>query len=329
MSAQPALADRPLSAGAPPTGPLLAIVGPTATGKSDLAVEIARLVGGEVVNADASQLYRGLDIGTAKIRPEQRRGVPHHLFDVLDPAQDASVSAYQSAARVAIAEIADRGALPILAGGSGLYVSAVLDPLVFPGTDPVIRARLEAELERTGAPALHARLAEVDPAAAAAIGVGNGRRVVRALEVVELTGAPFTANLPAPGARPAGVGVLVLDADPAVLDRRIAARVEAMWAAGLVEEVRGLLAAGLREGRTAARALGYAQVLRLLDGDVTDAQARADTIRATRRFSRRQRSWFRREATALRCDAAAPGLSGEIVEFARQLQTARRRMLTP
>lgn len=291
-------AVEPRPAPPPPVGPLLAVVGPTATGKSDLAVAVAAAVGGEIVNADASQLYRGMDIGTAKTPPADRRGVPHHLLDVLDVTDEASVAEYQRRARTAIAEIAARGRLPILVGGSGLYVSAVLDPLDFPGTDADLRARLEAELAERGPEALHARLAVSDPAAAAAILPANGRRVVRALEVGELTGAPFAASLPAPAERPGAVRVLVLDVEPDRLDARIAARVQSMWAAGLVAEVASL-APRLRAGRTARRALGYAQVLRFLDGETDEATAREDTVRATRRFARRQRAWFRREDTAV------------------------------
>jgi tRNA dimethylallyltransferase len=286
----------------PPTGPLLCIVGPTATGKSELAVTVAEQVGGEVVNADASQLYRGMDIGTAKLPAADRRGVAHHLLDVLDVTDEASVAAYQRAARTAIAGIVGRGRLPVLVGGSGLYVSAVLDPLVFPGTDPAVRSRLDSELAAAGPAALHARLAVLDPAAAGSILPGNGRRIVRALEVIELTGKPFVASLPAAERRPPGVAVLRTEDEPGALDARIAERVDAMWAAGFVAEVRALLPAGLREGRTASRALGYAQVLDLLDGVVeSEAVARADTVRATRRFARRQRSWFARDHTAGRC----------------------------
>lgn len=302
--------------GGPPGGPLLCIVGPTATGKSDLAVTVAEAVGGEIVNADASQLYQGMDIGTAKLPAPRRRGVPHHLLDVLEITEDASVAAYQRSARSAVADIAARGRLPILVGGSGLYVSAVLDPLVFPGTDPVIRSRLEADLEADGPGVLHARLSRVDPAAAAVILPGNGRRIVRALEVVELTGGPFAASLPAADRRGPGVSVLRTEDAPATLDDRITARVEEMFARGLVREVRGLVDRGLRAGRTASRALGYAQVLQLLDGTLDEARARADTVRATRRFARRQRSWFAREATATPCPVG-PGMAGIAVLAAR------------
>lgn len=291
---------------------VVAVVGPTATGKSDLALDLAEALAdrgrpGEVVNADASQLYRGMDVGTAKVQLDQRRGVPHHQLDVLDVTEEASVAVYQRHARADLAAVAARGGTPLLVGGSGLYVRAVLDELDLPGTDPAVRARLEAEAADVGPAALHARLAAVDPAAASAILPGNVRRVVRALEVVEITGRPFTATLPT--GRPAMPSVRIgLTAARPVLDERIAARVDAMWASGLVDEVRRLEAAGLRRGRTASRAVGYAQVLDLLDGRLTDSQARADTVRATRRLARRQERWFARDQRVVWLDAAAPDL---------------------
>jgi len=276
------------------TAPVVAIVGATAAGKSDVAVELALAIDGEVINADSMQLYRGMDVGTAKLTEPERRGVPHHLLDILDVRESASVAEYQRLARGAAAEIAARGRVPILVGGSGLYVRAVLDRLDFPGTDPAIRQRLEDELAAAGPAPLHARLAAADPAAAAAILPTNGRRLVRALEVIELTGRPFTASLPTfEYAVPAlQVGIEVpRDA----LDERIERRVDRMWDLGLVDEVRRLAERGLREGRTASRALGYAQVLRHLDGELSEQEARAETVRATRRFARRQESWFRRD----------------------------------
>jgi tRNA dimethylallyltransferase len=298
----------------------VAVVGPTATGKSDLGVALALELGGEVVNADSMQLYRGMDIGTAKLSPAERRGVPHHLLDVLDLRDEASVAAYQREAVSAVESIADRGHVPVLVGGSGLYVSAVVDALDFPGTDPLVRERLEAELAASGPATLHARLAVLDPAAAAAILPGNGRRIVRALEVVELTGHPYKATLPAAGdaeraagaAGAAGVRWLrlgVTGSRPA-LDERIVRRVDRMWTAGLVEEVRELERAGLRDGRTASRALGYAQVLRMLDGRFDEEQARAEVVASTRRYVRRQESWFRRDRSVRWLAYDDPGLVG-------------------
>lgn len=273
---------------------LVAVVGPTATGKSELGLALAAALGGEVINADALQLYRGMDIGTAKLPVADRRGVPHHLLDVLDVTQEASLAAYQRDARRARDQVAARGGVPILVGGSGLYVRAVLDRLDIPPTNPVVRAALEAEAERLGAEKLHVRLAELDPAAAIAILPGNIRRVVRALEVIELTGRPFSATLPRPDYVSPAVQ-LGLGAAREVLDRRIAERVQAMWAAGLVNETLALVAEGLLDGRTAPRALGYAQVLRMLEEELDEVAARLDTIQATRKFARRQESWFRRD----------------------------------
>ncbi len=273
---------------------MVAVVGPTAVGKSDLGIELARRLGGEVINADSMQLYRGMDIGTAKLTPDERGGIPHHLLDIWEVSEPAAVAEYQRMARVLVAELIEAGTVPILVGGSGLYVRAVLDDLEFPGTDPDLRARLEGELAAVGAPALHARLGAVDPAAAERILPGNGRRIVRALEVIELTGHPFAAALPEPRyVRPAvQIG---LRAERAPLDARIDARVDAMWAAGLVEEVRTLVPRGLREGRTAGKALGYAQVLAHLDGHLDEAGAAAATKQATRKFARRQLTWFGRD----------------------------------
>jgi tRNA dimethylallyltransferase len=286
---------------------VVAIVGPTAAGKSALSLALADALDGEVVNADSMQLYRGMDIGTAKLRPEERNGVPHHVLDIWDVTEPASVAAYQRLARAAIDDIASRGRVPLLVGGSGLYLRAVLDDFEFPGTDPSLRAELEAELAAVGPAPLHARLARRDPEAASRILPTNGRRIVRALEVIELTGAPFTARLPEPIPY-YDACQLGIDLDPAALDSRVSARVDAMWSAGLVDEVRGLEAAGLREGRTASRALGYQQVLRYLAGECEEAQAHADTVQATRRFVRRQRSWFRRDPRVRWLDAAGPDL---------------------
>jgi tRNA dimethylallyltransferase len=290
--------------GAPP---VVAVVGPTATGKTALAVELAHRLGGEVVNADSMQLYRGMDIGTAKPDAAERGGVPHHLLDLWHVREPASVAEYRQRARAEIDRLRAAGVVPLLVGGSGLYVRAVLDELDFPGTDAAVRARLEAELEEVGAAALHARLATVDPAAAAAVLPGNGRRIVRALEVVEITGGPFRATMPEPVPHYPAV-VLGLDRDPAELDERIGLRVDRMWTRGLVAEVEALAADGLREGPTASRALGYAQVLAQLDGTLTPDEARERTVVTTRRFVRRQRSWFRRDATTTWLDAARPDL---------------------
>jgi tRNA dimethylallyltransferase len=277
---------------------LIAVVGSTAAGKSDLAVDLALALGGEVINADSMQLYRGMDIGTAKLTVAQRRGVPHHLLDVWDVTEAASVAEYQDLADAVITDVTARGKVPVLVGGSGLYIRAALGELDFPGTDEVIRGRLEAQLAERGPAPLYERLQAADPVAAAAILPSNGRRIVRALEVIELSGRPFSASMPGyDGGRPAiQLGVEV---DRAELDRRIEARVDRMWAAGFEAEVRQLAARGLRDGKTASRALGYQQVLRYLDGELTLDQARAETARATRRFARRQESWFRRDPRVL------------------------------
>jgi tRNA dimethylallyltransferase len=300
---------------------VIAVVGPTAAGKSGLAVALARALGGEVINADSMQVYRGMDIGTAKLTPAERRGVPHHLLDLWDVRQAANVADYQRLARAATADVSARGRVPILAGGSGLYVRAALEDLSFPGTDPDIRARLEGELAETGPAALHARLAAADPGAAAAILPGNGRRIVRALEVIELTGRPFSATLPdygpGPSSSPVPAVQLGLRLPRAELDRRIEVRVDQMWAAGFEAEVRRLEQQGLREGRTASRALGYQQLLRYLAGEWTLDQARDETVRATRRFARRQESWFRRDPRILWLDATAPDLVAQALKLAR------------
>ncbi|WP_405477931.1 tRNA (adenosine(37)-N6)-dimethylallyltransferase MiaA [Streptomyces sp. NBC_00009] len=279
---------------AAPAPRVIAVVGPTAAGKSDLGVFLARELGGEVVNADSMQLYRGMDIGTAKLTPEERGGVPHHLLDIWDVTEAASVAEYQKLARAEIDRLLAAGRWPVLVGGSGLYVRGAVDHLEFPGTDPEVRARLEEELALRGSGALHARLAVSDPGAAKAILPSNGRRIVRALEVIEITGKPFTANLPGHESVYDTVQIGVDVARPE-LDERIATRVDRMWDAGLVDEVRTLEARGLREGRTASRALGYQQVLAALAGECTEDEARAETVRATKRFARRQDSWFRRD----------------------------------
>ncbi|NIH79399.1 tRNA (adenosine(37)-N6)-dimethylallyltransferase MiaA [Amycolatopsis viridis] len=296
----------------------IAVVGPTATGKSELAITIARAVGGEVVNADALQLYRGMDIGTAKVPEAERCGITHHLLDVLEVTETASVAAYQRDARAVIERLLAEGTVPVLAGGSGLYVQAVLDDLRFPGTDPSVRARLEAEAAEVGAPVLHARLSSLDPAAATAILPSNTRRIVRALEVIEITGQPFSANLPEPGPARYGTLLIGIDRDTADLDRRVEVRVDRMFAAGLVAEVESLLERGLREGRTASRALGYQQVLAELDGGRDFAAAAEATKQATRRFVRRQRSWFRRDARIRWFDGADPDVAARVLSVLAQ-----------
>jgi tRNA dimethylallyltransferase len=275
--------------------PVVAVVGPTAAGKTELSLDLAERLGGEVVNTDSMQLYRGMDIGTAKLPATQRRGVPHHLLDVLDVTESASVAQFQRWARAVVADCHGRGVVPVLVGGSALYTRAVLDRFEFPGTDPALRTDLETELAEHGAEALHRRLRDRDPDAAARIIPSNGRRIVRALEVVELTGRPFRASLPQRRYVYDHTVQVGVDIPRPVLDDRIARRVQSMWDAGLVEEVRRLVERGLREGRTASRALGYQQVLAFLDGQLTEEQAHERTVTGTRRFARRQDSWFRKD----------------------------------
>lgn len=274
---------------------IAALVGPTASGKSDLAVAVAHRLGAEIVSTDAFQVYRGMDIGTAKLAPDERAGIPHHLLDVADVDETYTVARFQRSARTVVADCQRRGVRPVLVGGSALYVRAVLDQFEFPGTDPAIRARLETELSRVGSAALHQRLERQDAAAAAGILTTNGRRIVRALEVIELTGRPFSARLPAYSYAFPGVCQVGLDVPREVLDERIRARVRRMWDQGLVDEVRGLERVGLRETRTARRGLGYAQVLDFLAGGCEEDEAFEETVRVTRRFARRQDSWFRKD----------------------------------
>jgi len=302
-------------------GRLVVVAGPTGTGKSELGLALAEQLDGEVIGADSMQLYRGMDIGTAKLRAAERRNVPHHLLDVLDVTETASVAAYQRDARAAVEDVLSRGRTPLLVGGSGLYVQAVVDEIDFPGTDPAIRARLEAELADAGVAMLRDRLARLDPAAALAIEPNDGRRIVRALEVVELTGRPFTASLPRPGPPRYDAVLLCLDRDPAELDQALAERVDRMMAAGFLGEVVALERIGLRQGLTASRALGYRQLLEVLDGATGLERAVADTVTATRRFVRRQRSWFGRDPRAHRLEAARPDLLGRAVDLARHVTT--------
>ena len=275
--------------------PVVAVVGPTAAGKTALSLDLAEALDGEVVNTDAFQLYRGMDIGTAKVPLAERRGIAHHLLDVLDIERTATVAEFQQWARTAIAEIRARGRVPVLVGGSALYTRAVVDEFTFPGTDPELRTRLTAQLEAEGVAAMHARLAEVDPAAAAHIEPANGRRIVRALEVVELTGEPFRATLPPPRYALPGVVQVGVRIDRPTLDQRIERRVAQMWEAGFVAEVETLAAHGLRDGLTASRALGYQQILAHLDGRCSEDEAREQTVHGTRRFARRQESWFTKD----------------------------------
>ncbi|MEO7261180.1 MAG: tRNA (adenosine(37)-N6)-dimethylallyltransferase MiaA [Jatrophihabitantaceae bacterium] len=307
----------------PPRPPVVAIVGPTGTGKSELAVALAQRIGGEIINADSMQLYRGMDVGTAKLAPAERGGVIHHLLDVWPVTKSAAVAEYQRLARAAIADIAGRGQTPVLVGGSGLYVRATLDRLEFPGESPEIRARLAAELAEVGPAALHARLARLDPAAATAILASNGRRIVRALEVIELTGGLFTARMPAFESVYPAVQIALEHPD---LEERVRLRVDRMMAGGLLDEVRRLLPLGLRDSPTASKALGYQQVLAVLDeqgelrGDLSDlANAVELTVRGTWRFVRRQRSWFRRDPRLHWLDAAAP----DVLDTALALLPAR------
>lgn len=297
-----------------PDSRVLAVLGPTATGKSTLAVALAQQLGGEIVNADSMQLYQGMDIGTAKLAADERGGVAHHLLDVWPITRSAAVAQYQAMARAAIADIQDRGRLPILVGGSGLYLRGALDRLEFPGESPQVRGRLDGELRELGSERLHARLAGLDAAAAAAILPTNARRVVRALEVIELTGRPFTATMPGFDSI---YDTVELGLDRARLDERVEERVHQMMRQGLLDEVRSLLPLGLRGSPTAGKALGYAQLLACLDdsgaliGDPDNAVAA--TVRATRRFVRRQRSWFRRDPRVRWFDAALPGLVDRVL----------------
>jgi tRNA dimethylallyltransferase len=275
--------------------PIVAIVGPTASGKTALSLDLAEALGGEVVNTDAMQVYRGMDIGTAKLPLAERRGIPHHLLDTLEVRDPATVAEFQGWARGVIAELRARDTTPVLVGGSALYTRAILDRFEFPGTDPAVRARLEAELEQFGSPALHARLRELDPPAAERIEIENGRRVVRALEVIEITGAPFSANLPVeeyvdPHTVQLGVAI-----DRDVLEPRIALRVRQMFDEGLLDEVERLLGEGLAESRTASLAIGYRQAMAVLAGEMSVDEAIERTVIATRKFARRQMAWWRND----------------------------------
>ncbi len=305
--------------------PIIALNGPTASGKTAVAVAVARAfaesgLAAEVINADAMLVYRGMDIGTAKPTVAEREGVPHHLIDILDVTQTASVAEFQQLARAAIADCRARGVVPILAGGSALYVHAILDEFSFPATDHETRARLEADLERDGSSALHQRLAEKSPEAASAILPGNGRRIVRALEALELTGE-FAARLPDWNYALDGVLQFGLEVPREVLDPRIERRVRQMWAEGLVDEVRALEGEGLRQGRTASRAIGYRQVLAMLDGQLTVGEAMAATVQGTKRLARKQLGWFRRDPRIVWIDGAE-GAAATIGEAVRDRLSA-------
>ncbi len=274
---------------------IVAVVGPTAAGKTELSLDLAEKLNGEIVNTDAMALYRGMEIGTAKVPVAERRGIPHHLLDRLNVTEPAAVAEFQGWARAEVATIRAAGRTPILVGGSALYTRAVVDVFDFPGTDPKVRSRLERELAELGAPRMHERLTATDPVAASNILPDNGRRIVRALEVIELTGEPFVAALPEPtylDPRTVQIGVLI---DRETMDARIEERVDQMFEDGFVDEVARLLDVGLEAGRTASRAIGYREVAGYLAGELSLTEARDQTIRSTRRFARRQASWHRRD----------------------------------
>jgi tRNA dimethylallyltransferase len=304
--------------------PFLAIVGATGTGKSALALDVATELDArgrrsEIVNADAMQLYRGMDIGTAKLPAEQRRGIPHHLLDVLEVTEDASVAWYQPRARAAIEQIVARDAVPILVGGSGLYVSSVVHDFRFPGRDPVARARLEAELEASGVGVLYARLLRQDPETARRIDPANARRVVRALEIHELSERGHGAALPDRPIPWRPVHIVDLVVPRAHLTARLDGRTERMWTDGLLDEVRGLAERGIDDGITARRAIGYAQALAQLRGEIDERAAIAETQRLTRRYARRQVSWFSRYPSLERVDATEPAPSAEVARLVDRL----------
>ena len=275
---------------------LIVIAGATATGKSELAIAVAKEINAEIINADSMQIYKGMDNGTAKLSNEDRGGIAHHLLDILEVSQDSTVAWYQNLAREKITELHSEGKNVVVVGGTGLYIKSILDELNFPDTDPQVRKSLELEAEKIGADALFERLEKLDPAAAIAIDRANLRRVIRALEVIEITGKPFTANLPReessryPNAMQFG---LVMERDHLI--ERIDARVEKMWQLGFVDEVKKCIDSGMLNGRTAQLALGYSQIVALLNGTMTEAEAKEDTKRATRQYARRQETWFSRD----------------------------------
>ena len=276
---------------------LIFIVGATATGKSALAIELAMKIGAEIVNADSMQMYKGMDIGTAKLPLSERAGIPHHLIDTLEITEEASVAQYQLAARECIDSLLSKSVPVIVVGGTGLYVKSILDELNFPETDLEVREKIQKLGEEIGGKALHKRLEKLDPAAAAAIPEENVRRVVRALEVIEITGKPFTANLPrGESSRYPMAAQYGLTLNREKLTEIIDERVEKMWQAGFVQEVKNLISKGLRSGKTARAAIGYSQIMKFLDGEMSEAQAREDTKRATRQYARRQETWFSRDS---------------------------------
>jgi tRNA dimethylallyltransferase len=300
---------------------LIVIGGATGTGKTGLSLEVAELLArsgrpAEIVNADAMQLYRGMDIGTAKLPPLQRRGIPHHLFDVLDVTEPATVAWYQPLARETIEAVRSRGAEPILIGGSGLYIASVVFDLSFPGRDPEVRAELEAELEQWGPGMLFRRLQEFDPEAAARIDPKNGRRVVRALEAIKVTGEKFSAQLPEQDSWWRPTAMVLAETPRAELVQRLDARVDDMWRDGLLDETAELVAQGLRDDTTAGKAIGYAQAAAQLRGELTRAEAISRAQALTRKYARRQVSWFRRYDSALRLDATAPGAAAQVLAHA-------------
>ena len=278
------------------TSPVIIICGPTATGKSDLALEVAGLIDGEIINADSMQLYKGMDIGTAKLSVDERNGIPHHLLDILTVEEDASVAQYQTLARAAIDDIRARNKAAIIVGGTGLYIKSIIDEMNFPETDPELRKKLESEAELLGTAELYSRLRLLDPEAATAIEPANTRRIIRALEVIEVTGQPYSANLPSdtslryPEALHIGLAM-----ERSSLAPRIEARVHRMWQSGLVAEVDTLIEAGLLRGSTAQRAIGYAQVIAMRNGEISESKAIEETIVATRQYVRRQETWFKRD----------------------------------
>ncbi len=304
--------------------PIVAVVGATAAGKTGLSLDLATALDGEVVNTDAMQLYRGMDVGTAKLPVSQRRGVTHHLLDRLEITQAASVAEFQGWARDTIAGLRTRGRTPVLVGGSALYTRAVLDRFEFPGTDESVRAGLQAQADEIGVAALFDRLQRLDPAAAASIEPANTRRVVRALEVIELTGRPFSATLPVLEYRDPDTVQIGVDIDRPTLDARIAQRVGEMFADGFVAEVERLLSAGLEQARTASRAIGYPEVTAMLRGELTEDEARERTIIATRRFARRQDAWFRKDPRIVWVGFDDPDRVRQAVLAVRAVQEQRR-----